>query len=320
MHNVTWRYSVLGIVSVAFLGIAVWKLSSEPDSLGLTKNAPPQSTPRSQLTATASAPTFSDQPQTQDAGRKTPVLLAEMESTRNLRAFVERAKQRPSEGGLFFAQKVVGFCRDFANGLSRDPAETSTVDTHGQLSARDLAATELASRCSGFTKEDYDTWPSLQEGRQSDPLLATYKRLAIATDEVRSLKERQEDLAFYLKNAGYVVDSSVLGAVGTTPTGTFLFLDGVPYGGVSREAFDRAIAAWRLAQSRSLNAASPEQSIESLWMCQYGAGRCEGDVLSRELWDLPADSPVRREVQSIYPRLSAVLSAADVAALSAPKR
>jgi hypothetical protein len=319
MHNTSKRNLTLMGIAVSALAAIIWKVGG-----GFFEDDMPPKTPMKVLAPAASSVTSAAATEVNNFDKieikKASVnLAAEFESERNLRVFVERVKQRPNEGGLFFANKVLRFCNIVMNDTKSEPKETSVKDTHGQLSARDFAATELASRCSGFSKADFDEMESLQDGRQIDPVLAAYKRLVLPTNDKRTLKERQTDLSIYMNNAGHVLDLNALTAVGETTKGKSIFLDGVPYGGVSEEAFLRAFSAWKLTQSRSLSQ-SPEQSIISMSICSFGAGRCEGDGLSRELWDLPADSPVRREVQAIYPRLSSVLSAANVEALSAPQR
>lgn len=94
------------------------------------------------------------------------------------------------------------------------------------------------------------------------------------------------------------------------------YFGGQRWGGAStREAYDRAL---RLAgQAYGFDASAPNRSIATLAVC-IRMGACEGRVEDLVLADLPGDSPLRREVLTLYPRLLEALRRGDIDAFAPP--
>jgi hypothetical protein len=114
--------------------------------------------------------------------------LGEMGATaKNLRAFVEYAKQHPERGGIYFAENAIHYCKQakvWIDGVQGGDVQKFYAERYPGRPINDAlaASRKLAARCDGFTEADYASINTpgsgaLGEGRAVDPLIAAEKKM-----------------------------------------------------------------------------------------------------------------------------------------------
>lgn len=134
-------------------------------------------------------------------------LASEFQHTKNLYAFVQKAKTRMSEGGAFYARHAVSEC-SAGLPLKTDPAALvshSYTETHRTAFTREKALEILRNRCSGFNGVNLnDEIKNLLNNTNvtQDPLY-TLNKVILAQKNQQTTPEQQSKLIteiFKLKN------------------------------------------------------------------------------------------------------------------------
>ncbi|KPF66960.1 hypothetical protein IP84_14090 [beta proteobacterium AAP99] len=202
--------------------------------------------------------------------------MTEMVYATSLRDFVERAKQRPTEGGLYFAKVALSVCQ-----MSKEAYGTGAAFSQQAQSTRDPARAQqalhaIATRCEGLTDADFaqldDRAKGLRAGRQEDPLLTASDRLLREKLDQKAWRDNLQTLmqagAFGLGSLPIDALNAPLesGGVAKTP-----YLNGRPYGGVSPDEF-RAVMT--IASSTAGAVRDGKPSFEVLVRCA-ASGICD---------------------------------------------
>lgn len=132
--------------------------------------------PRTPVASGQSTPPLgSGRLQAQSALSPSGRLAQEATRSKNLREFVERAKQRPTEGGIAYAVAAMHYCQYFMQmsaNYSSLAAEVGRSQDGGTAARRLAALNQLTAQCRDFTVAELGQAMSLRaSGKWSDPIL-----------------------------------------------------------------------------------------------------------------------------------------------------
>jgi hypothetical protein len=262
---------------------------------------------------------FATSTQGNSTGKNLNPLLAEFKEARNLRVFVEKAKQQPQQGGLLLAKNAMLFCRSFAKLKSPAVKQEFKGDAANQ-NAANRAREQLVEMCTDFTSTELDSISELATNRAEDPALAAYTRIERNLKQGGSVEERLSDLNILyalglISEAGRNAFSTQVPDVGSLPPKRVWYLEGKLNGGVSEIAFQRAFSAWERSVKDEL---SLPVNTPDLVLCM-SKGICEGNGLELVMNDLPQDSKMRAEIKTTYERIKNAMTNANFRAFSAPQ-
>jgi hypothetical protein len=267
-----------------------------------------------------------------------PSLMQQMLTTKNVRAFVEHAKQYPEKGGVYLAETAMMTCkqsRDLTNPTSHQEVVQAQLkvnpDREKNVPAALAAASQLSARCQGFTEAEYaqlDLYSGkLGEGRAPDPLIvATKKALAAGKrKEVQPYEQRLE----YVKLLSTVDVLEYMGEVmslGISENGSYaVFFEGKPWGGASNKSMQ---AAQKVIVTMVTSA--NDSSIYWLQNCAYNL-QCDTLDTPEKAIDLVLQSSfysnkktdkqtLRKEVTELVPRLKQALDSKNFNAFAPPNK
>ncbi len=202
--------------------------------------------PSDPASATSAAPTSAARQAQQEVTTKQPnegshaergavALNKALLDAKDLRVFVEMAKQRPEDGGLYFAKAVNNYCSDARRFLaSPEQRDVQPGETHKTTIRRDAATDRLRRLCGGFLESEADGTGYValvkHPSANLDPLIASEKKVLSDTSDP-SLKEKmreQATLNFLNTPVPLVIVNAPLSEVNSN--GAFFF-DGKTYGG-----------------------------------------------------------------------------------------
>jgi hypothetical protein len=265
-------------------------------------------------------------------------LMQQMLAAKNVRAFVEQAKQQPEKGGVYIAETAVMDCKQAV--AITDPKQHQEViqaqlklfpNREKNIPQALAAANQLNARCQGFTAEDYkqlDLYSGkLGEGRAQDPLIVLTKQL-MAIDKKNqnlSLEQRLEHVQV-LYSAGILQSLGGVMTLGTSHNGLFaVFFEGKPWGGTRRESL---LAAQNVVIA--MDTAADQNSFYWLFRCAMEL-QCETLDTQEKAIDLVLQDPLyarntvdkqtfKKEVTELVPRLKQALDSKNFNAFAPPNK
>jgi hypothetical protein len=152
---------------------------------------------------------------------------------RDLRVFVEEAKQRPQDGGNYFAKTLNVFCWD-ARQLIRTPSlkVINADESHKVASKRDAAMDKLRGLCSGFLDSEAEgkgySYLMKSDVGKSDPIFMAERNILEAASTGDLSKRKQALLEMLNYPVPLVVIDAPLNEITTEAGWVF---DGKVYGG-----------------------------------------------------------------------------------------
>ncbi len=167
-------------------------------------------------------------------------LTQEFAATPDLHAFALRARQRPAEGGLFYAMAAANWC-GLAQPQARsllDEGVAAEIATTGTVTSRHLDVIERTlRRCAGFVAGETETLyrsVAAESANRSDPLLNTMIDLRAAkkgrdVDAVIAAAQRMLDTHDPLFVSANAIWLGSLERVGNQPPVKGLWFDGFDY-------------------------------------------------------------------------------------------
>lgn len=310
----------LGLVGVIFVGLALSfllrtsateNIKSSPISQDAKPKAPyknPESTTENLHVASSSSQPYTFNP-----------LLLELKRERNLRVFVEKAKQSPEQGGIYLAQKALNFCKRRS---VRNYSGSNAPEVRNQNAVL-KAYEQLKALCADFTPDELASVESLTKSSgEKDVALSSYKKIEKSVASGASVSDRVEELR-KMHNLGLISEvgrdafATTVPSVGTLPPKKVWYFDGKLYEGADSMVFQRAFSAWERSVKDLSTTSSSE--IPDLFMC-VDKGICSGDGLSLVLNDLPSDSPVRKQITDTYSKIKNSLQAGNFQAFEPPRK
>lgn len=211
--------------------------------------------------------------------------------TRNMRAFVEYAKQHPEKGGYAYAMKGLQKCRvakQFTDVLSSLPYDQ--VYTAEKYAERQKAFTDLQYLCQGFSESELsdDGVKSVKEEgiQRNDPfvrLMARTEGISSTFDPAGALKTKNQILQtiFEYKDPLLINDYGMRGNTIQIDSHSYFFLNGKRYPFFSDEGLILR-TSWRLAACELRGDCS--STNEDVLMACITAAHC-----NRSLTDLIRD-------------------------------
>jgi hypothetical protein len=321
-----------GVAAVAAILIVSWLWQDGGRHRGLYPagkrgqvNAPSSSTEPANTAPFLQVPARSDSSASPVNAAKSAAFLRKYESAIDLRPYVELMKQRPKEGGVYYALLAMQEC---ANGawLSDSPKDQQALQRHFSKSndhriaqAQLAAETRLRSRCSGFTKSEVSSETYRQLLRQGeemgDPLITAkmnFLRARESKDGARTSAAMQR--VFELQDPQVLSDigATISTVRATKGNGVAYVFDGQRYEGKASVIYG---LAWSLVPCAfGAPCDGPLGNSGAAMMC-IGQGNCFSNQFDAVRYGtLQGDEAAFGEVMALYKRLTEAIRSNNVAA------
>lgn len=319
-------WSGVAAIAAIFLASWLWRDGERHQvvvSPGEQSRVPSRSGEPASTGPSLQMPTGSDSSATNGAS-KSAAFLREFESSLDLRPYVERMKQKPKEGGVYYALLAMQECAG-GGWLSGSPKERQELQQHfsktgdHRIAQAQLAAeTRLRSRCSGFTANEVSSEAYLELLRHGEVLgdpLVTAKMNLMRAKESKDVAK----IGSAIQKVFELQDPQVLGDVGasislvkaTKGGGVAYLFDGQRYEGKASLVYG---LAWSLVPCAfGAPCDGPSGNSGAAMMC-IGQGDCFSnrfDAVRRGV--LRGDEAAFSEVMTLYTRLVEAIRSNNVA-------
>jgi hypothetical protein len=255
-----------------------------------------------------------------------PTLDEQLQRSRRLRVFYEKALLNPTQGGIYFAQNAGFICSSLQAAFQQADARATGSPLYEATFGRNavqvqLAREELLRRCDGLiglgpTSSRYKELRELEKGRTVDPL--AHARWLLSVKPEKSRDEQVAAIKTFLELRGSLSSSMLYFDDTKLKNQSSVWFDGKKFGGVTPTAFSLALAAAQM-EVRGLNGLSNpgEQTLEELEICATW-GVCNGSALDRVLFDVPPGSGIRMEASALMGSLRDALLQRDASRFLPP--
>jgi hypothetical protein len=243
-------------------------------------------------------------------------LLDDYYRPQNILQFIEKAKLQPEKGGVALAIKALGVCLSARQ--SWQPERMQDLVSEEQRKARSI----LQHRCESAIQfaQSFDDGLRLgaidalkEQFGAKDPVIQARKKIySSANDKSANLSEYAITIFELLGGAlMHLQEFKLLG-------GDNIYFVGKPFGGVSADAFDTALAIYRVDRAlKSGDGTIESAGLDALLICGV-YGLCAGSAIDRAVSSLPSSSRMRKELLTLYPILKQALDASDIQAFRKP--
>jgi hypothetical protein len=288
--------------------------SSQTKAEEAPKITPVPGPPGVQLGPSYSLPIVSDRAALTQYGRMAR-LMAE---ARDLRVFAETAKQRPSEGGIAYADAAIAYCISLRGVKERMASVERQAANDAAFGARRMKfISDLLRRCDSFTAEELggtSVEALFKSGLSTDPIIQARAKLHVWS---RLTKQEREATAQAVLDMKDPILLQRLGSFYQVSEGDsqVVYFNGKAFGGVDPIAFQMALNLLPCAFGQPCDSSDAEVvnacaidglCFNDLWQLRQFASRDKPELFNSAL--------------DVYLQLVQAVSAGDPAAFRPPSK